>query len=109
MSVLVHELQRHREGKRDGEGARKRKPSSVVVGAVRAGVADPLQAPVLESFAGAIDSVEEVGAVETVAASRHWLRPFSDQDQGVSVGKWRLRLTSYLEPADPHLYIYSAV
>jgi hypothetical protein len=53
--------------------------------------------------------VEEVGAVETVAASRHWLRPFSDQDQGVSVGKWRLRLTSYLEPADPHLYIYSAV
>jgi hypothetical protein len=59
----------------------------------------------LESFVGAIDSVEEVGAVEMVAASRHWLRPFSDRDQGVSVGKWRLRLTSLLEPVGPHLYI----
>jgi hypothetical protein len=46
-----------------GEGVRGRRPSSVVVGAVGAGVADPLETPVLESFVGAIDSVEEVGAV----------------------------------------------
>jgi hypothetical protein len=31
-------------------------------------VADPLEAPVLESFAGAIDSMEKVGAVSSGVA-----------------------------------------
>jgi hypothetical protein len=43
-----------------------------------------------------------------MAASCHWLRPFSDRDRGMSVGKWRLRWTSYQEPSSP-TFIYNAV
>jgi hypothetical protein len=35
-----------------------------------AGVADPLEAPVLGSFADAIDSVEKVDAVRSLAVAR---------------------------------------
>jgi hypothetical protein len=56
---------------------------------VEAEMADPVEAPVLVSFAGAIDSVETevsrcsevVARWKTVAASRHWLRLFSDRDR----------------------------
>jgi hypothetical protein len=70
MPILVHELWRHREREIErGEGVQGRRPSSVVVGA---GVADPLEASVLESFAGAIDSEEEVGAVASGWRCRCW-------------------------------------
>jgi hypothetical protein len=55
-------------------------------------MADPVEALVLGSFAGAIDSMEteigrcsEDGVVETVVAFRHWLRP-SRIGIGISVG-----------------------
>jgi hypothetical protein len=50
---------------------RNRRPSNAEVGAVGAGVADPLEALVLGSFAGVIDSVEEkVDAVRSSAVAR---------------------------------------
>jgi hypothetical protein len=79
--------------KRDWWSTRRR-PSNVVVVAA-AGVEE---APAGVSFTGAIVCAsidcrwredrhsEDGGAVETVAASRHWLRPFSDRDRGISVG-----------------------
>jgi hypothetical protein len=57
MPILVHELQRQREETERGEGVRGCRPSSVVVGE---GVANPLEAPMLESFAGAIEKVDAV-------------------------------------------------
>jgi hypothetical protein len=52
-----------------------------------AGVADPLEAPVLGSFAGAIDSLETEmagavvsgGVVGVGGTSRRWQRPFFDR------------------------------
>jgi hypothetical protein len=73
----------YRDTERDrGRRVRKRRPSRAGAG-FGAGVAVSLEAPVLESFVGAIDSVETevVGAVASggvasvSGASRRWQRP----------------------------------
>jgi hypothetical protein len=93
----------------EGQRGRSHRPS---VGAVGAGVADPLEALVLESFAGAIDSVEKVGAVSS--GWRCWHRwgfpslaaPLSRSVRvRMSVGWMAARSTSYCEPQPPTSFI----
>jgi hypothetical protein len=57
-----------------------------VVGAVGVSFVDAICAPAA-TFGGDGSRCSEDGdAVETVAASCHWLRPFSDRNRGISVG-----------------------
>jgi hypothetical protein len=56
-----------------------------VVGAAGVSFVDAICAPTATFGGDGSRRSEDGGAVKTVAASRHWLCPLLDRDQGISV------------------------